>query len=141
MNRMIQVFSLVIGMMTCHLLTAQTYHNEWINYDQAYCKIKVAKNGLYRIPYSELETLGFPMIGSGFQLYSRGEQVALFTSADGVMTSDDYLLFYGTVNDGSFDTQLYANPDWQAHQIKSLFSDTIGYFLTWNNDALIRAIR
>lgn len=40
-------------------LQAQSYGNEWINYNQTYYKIKISQDGLYRITYSVLQQSEF----------------------------------------------------------------------------------
>ncbi len=131
-HRLITI-SMLLGMLWSALISAQPYCNEWIQYNQLYAKYKVARNAWYRIPFTALQNAGFPAESAGFQVFFKGEQIPLWVSTNGDMTENDYLLFYATANDSSFDTQLFSNPDWQASTLKSLFSDSISYFITWNN--------
>ena len=48
------------------------------------------------------------------------------------MGSNDYIEFYGEPNDGTFDTQLFKQPDWQLSPYKSLFTDTSSYYLMYD---------
>lgn len=114
---------------------AQTkYANDWIDYQQTYHKIKVGKEGLYRINTVVLTEAGFTTpIGEYFKLYYYGQEVPLYASTSGLMGDQDYLEFYGRPNNGSFDTKLYKQATWQPHQYKSLFSDTSAYYLTFVN--------
>lgn len=113
--------------------SVSTYaQNEWIDYEQIYYKIKVAEDKVYRIPYETLQTVGLPSDATGFHLYRMGEEVPIYTSSQTLETGD-FIEFYGQKNDGSFDTQLYEVPAHQPHPYFSLFTDTIAYFLTWDN--------
>lgn len=112
---------------------AQTYQNEWIDYDKTYYKIKVLKNGLYRIPTSLLEANGIPIQAAGLKLYHNGAEVPLYLSTNGTMGANDYAEFYGERNNGTLDKLLYKQPGHQPFDSFSLFGDTSVYFLTWAN--------
>ncbi|MBK9461503.1 MAG: hypothetical protein IPN94_19280 [Sphingobacteriales bacterium] len=113
---------------------AQPYGNEWIDYTKTYYKCKVGTSGLYRIGYQTLQNAGLANnAASGFRLYHKGTEVPIFTTTNNVFSPTDYLEFYGEKNDGSFDTQLYAQPDWQANPYQSMFSDTSHYYLVWDD--------
>ncbi len=118
------------------LSAQETYFNEWIDYNQTYYKFRIAEDGLYRIPYSALQQAGLAEKNpDGFHLFSRGEEVPIFLSSNSNETfgSDDFIEFYAQKNDGSFDTQLFQNPDWQLTDRQSLFTDSIGYYLMWDD--------
>jgi hypothetical protein len=109
------------------------YGNEWIRYDQPYFKLKIFKDGIYRIPYSVLKTAGLGDItGNRFQLFWEGKEQALtVSSGERAMQENDYLEFYGQRNQGQFDRHLYENPAQdQLNPFYSLYSDTSVYFLT-----------
>jgi len=112
------------------------YGNEWINYSQQYFKIKIEADGLYRISYSTLLNSGIPLStinGNQFQIFGRGQEVPIYVSTNSVFTTNDYIEFYALKNDGSLDSNLYADPTWQGNVRLSLFNDTASYFLTWNS--------
>ncbi|MEZ4888278.1 MAG: C25 family cysteine peptidase [Chitinophagales bacterium] len=112
----------------------ETYFNEWIDYEQTYYKFRIAEDGLYRIPYSTLQQANLAEKSpEGFHLFSRGEEVPIFLSSNETFGSEDFIEFYGQKNDGSFDTQLFQNSDWQLTDRKSLFTDSIGYYLMWDD--------
>jgi hypothetical protein len=69
------------------------------------------------------------LVGSDFKLYSRGKEVPVYTSTEGTFTANDYIEFYGIKNDGELDKTLYK-PNEQLHELYSLVSDNIAYFLT-----------
>src|SRR5258706_17464 len=96
---------------------SQAYNNEWINYNRTYYKFKIGTTGLYRINQPTLAGLG---IGSTpaeqFQLWRNGKQVPVYTSVQtGVMGGSDYIEFWGEMNDGVTDIDLYNTPDFQLN--------------------------
>ena len=127
---------LLLGLLLlCGLLAkAQVYNNEWIDYSKTYYKFKVGKTGLYRIPQSVLASAG---LGSSpaehFQLWRNGQQIPIYTSvSSGALSSSDYIEFWGQMNDGKPDKELYRDPNWQLNDKWSLETDTASYFLTIN---------
>jgi hypothetical protein len=113
---------------------SQSLNNEWINYAQTYYKFKVGKTGLYRISGSTLATAGLGSVNAQhFQLWRNGVQVPVYTSvASGSLSPADYIEFWGEMNDGKPERQLYRNPDFQLNDKWSLHTDTAVYFLTVN---------
>ncbi|QMU27920.1 putative type IX secretion system sortase PorU2 [Adhaeribacter radiodurans] len=109
------------------------YGNEWINYGQAYYKIKVAKTGIYRLDQAYLANAGLSNVNpQNLQLWRRGREVAIYVQGqeDGVLNPGDYLEFYGQRNDGQLDREFYKNPQDHANSYFSLYTDTAAYFLT-----------
>ncbi|MEO7767369.1 MAG: hypothetical protein ABIS01_08080, partial [Ferruginibacter sp.] len=111
--------------------TAQ-YNNSWIDYSKTYYKFKVSKNGLVRISQPALNAIGLGASpAEQFQLWRNGEEVRLFTSVNtGPMGSNDYIEFWGRMNDGIPDKPLYRITDNQLCDSFSLHTDTATYFLT-----------
>lgn len=112
------------------------YGNEWIDVGQSYYKIRIGADGLYRIPYALLHTSGIPVAeiaGHSWQLFCRGQEVALFVSSgDTPLQPGDFLEFYGTQNRGELDHFLFPHAEReQLNPQYSMFSDTSVYFLTW----------
>jgi len=73
--------------------SGQQYNNEWIKFSQTYFKIKVASDGVYRIPKSLLDANG---LGSTqvqyFELWRNGEKVPFYPSvSSGVLPSTGFL--------------------------------------------------
>ncbi|MBL0102886.1 MAG: hypothetical protein IPP51_03480 [Bacteroidetes bacterium] len=117
--------------------SAQTYTNNWINYNQEYYKIKVAQDGIYRLDRNALINAGFSATSIDprkIQIFHNGQQLPVYIEgeADGVFDASDFIEFYGQRNDGSFDTPMYADPTYQPAIEFSLFNDTSVYFLTYN---------
>jgi len=114
---------------------AQTYNNEWIDFNKTYYKFKVGADGLYRIPQPVLANAG---LGNTpvqyFQLFRNGVEVPVYTSvASGILGASDYIEFWGQLNDGKADKALYRNPTYQHTDKWSLQTDTAVYFLTANS--------
>jgi hypothetical protein len=113
---------------------AQVYNNEWIDYSKTYYKFKIGPTGLYRITQPTLNSLGLGNIpAQNFQLWRNGQQITLYTSVpSGALGNNDYIEFWGEMNDGKPDKQLYPVSDYQLNDHWSLQSDTAFYFLTVN---------
>lgn len=111
-------------------IQAQSLGNEWIDYEKTYFKIKIVREGIYRINYEQLLATNLPLSGKDFQLYRDGKQVPIYPSTTGTFGNRDYIEFFGQANDGTFDTNLYKDSTHQAHTFLSLFTDTATYFLT-----------
>ena len=111
---------------------AQVYNNEWIDYSKTYYKFKVGKNGLFRIPQNVLANAGLGATpAEHFQLWRNGQQVPIYTSVpSGVMGGSDFIEFWGRLNDGKPDKELYRQPDYQLNDKWSLETDTSVYYLT-----------
>ncbi|MEO6329333.1 MAG: C25 family cysteine peptidase [Ginsengibacter sp.] len=113
---------------------AQPYNNGWIDYNKTYYKFKVGATGFYRISQTSLNTIGLGITSAEqFQLWRNGQQVMIYTSsATGPLGTSGYIEFWGMMNDGTKDTKLYRNPDYQLSDHWSLETDTAAYFLTVN---------
>jgi hypothetical protein len=113
---------------------AQVYNNEWIDHSKTYYKFKVGKTGVYRIPQSVLASAGLGNTpAEQFQLWRNGVQVPIYlTKTSGALSGTDYIEFWGEMNDGKPDRELYRNPDYQLNDKWSLQTDSATYFLTTN---------
>lgn len=112
--------------------TAQKYNHEWIKFSQTYFKIKIARDGVYRIPRSLLDAMG---IGGSpvqnFEIWRNGEKVPFYPSvSSGTLPGNGYLEFWGEQNDGKPDKPLYRAPEYQHSTKYSLQTDTAVYFLS-----------
>jgi hypothetical protein len=110
-------------------------NNSWIDYNKTYFKFKLAKDSLCRIPQPVLAAAGLASVNADhFQLWRNGEQVRLYTSVSNApLASNDYIEFWGEMNDGRPDNELYRDADFQLSDRYSLETDTVAYFLTVNN--------
>ncbi len=109
--------------------------NEWINFGQSYFKIPVAKEGIYKLSYLDLQAAGFPVGATDpnkIQLFHRGIEQAIYVDGDGdgQFNPIDFIEFYGQQNDGTLDAELYKPSFNQPHTHYNLYSDTTSYFLT-----------
>ena len=111
------------------------YNNAWISYSKTYYKFKLAQDGLCRIPFSTLNAIGIANNNVRyFQLWRNGQEVRIYTSvSSGVLGPNDFIEFYGLMNDGKPDNELYRDPDFQIADRYSLETDTVSYFLTLNS--------
>ncbi|MCE3277971.1 MAG: hypothetical protein K0S44_162 [Bacteroidetes bacterium] len=133
-----RLFSLCLLLFVFIGLRAQPYGNEWINYSQKYYKIKIAKNGIFRIDSLTLSSAGIDLNTIDphhFQIFNKGIEQAIFIQgeSDNVFNNGDFIEFYAEKNDGSLDTLLYKNTSFLPNPYYSLVNDTAVYFLTWNN--------
>lgn len=123
----------------------QIYRNEWIDYSKTYYKFKVfgfgtdASNapvtkGIVRIPFSTIFSYGLSSTpAENFQLWRDGEEVPVYTSkASGLLGASDYIEFWGEINNGKLDKDLYRDSEFQLSDRWSLQTDTASYFLTVN---------
>lgn len=114
------------------------YGNEWIEYSKTYFKIKVAADGIYRLPVGVLTAAGLPpgTNGNALRLYANGTAQALYPSQSGTLSSQDFIEFYGEKNRGQLDSCLFEDPkNNQVNTRYSIFNDTSTYYLTWSSDA------
>jgi hypothetical protein len=125
--------------------TAQSYHNEWIDYSKTYYKFNLGpfgydivnapiKNGSVRITQQVLAAAGLGNTPAQYlQLWRNGQEVPLYVSnGSGVMSSSDYIEFWGEINDGVLDRDLYKSDTLQLSDYWSLQTDTAAFFLTVN---------
>ncbi|HVK96245.1 MAG TPA: C25 family cysteine peptidase, partial [Flavisolibacter sp.] len=120
-------------LLTCCIgANAQVYNNEWIDYTKTYYKFKIVKNGLYRISQTTLAAAGLGSTpAEHFKLWRNGQQVPIYTSVpSGTLSSADYIEFWGQMNDGKPDRELYKSPAYHLNDKWSLITDTAAYFLT-----------
>ncbi len=132
-----RILLLLLLICAAFFIKAQVYNNEWIDYNKTYYKFKVGTTGLYRIAQATLGSIGLDNTpAENFQLWRNGREIALYTSVpSGILGSSDYIEFWGEMNDGKPDNQLYLNPDYQLNDHWSLQTDTASYFLTVNPSA------
>ena len=130
------IYYIITYFIGLNIASAQTYGNEWVDFNQKYYKIKVGQEGIYRLTYDNLNSVGFPVstiIPKRIQLFHRGKEVAINVVGqnDGVFNLTDYVEFYGQANDGTLDAELYQPSSAQPHNYYNLYSDTTAYFLTY----------
>jgi hypothetical protein len=119
-------------------LFAQSYGNEWIQYNQKYYSFKIVTTGIHKLDYSTLSNAGVPLTSftsANIQLFGREKEIPLFIEdgGDQSLDSGDYILFYAERNDAWLDATLYESSDAIGNPKYSLYNDTIQYFFTWNS--------
>src|SRR6185312_11725063 len=151
-----KLYFLLLCLIAPFLVSGQKYGNEWINYSQKYYKIKVAKDGVYRIDSATLAKAGIPLATISphtFQVFYHGQEQYIYVkgeTTDTYLKGNDFIEFHAEHNYGathydsvSSDSLLYTiaytsnagvipavvsvpNPYF------SLYNDTAVYFLTWD---------
>ncbi|MCA8829475.1 putative type IX secretion system sortase PorU2 [Hymenobacter pini] len=119
------------------------YGNEWIVPGQQYYKIKVARDGLYRLDYQYLQRAGISGVNpQRLQLWRRGKEVAIHVGGNTTaLDNSTFIEFFGQRNDAALDKGMYLTPADQAQPYYSLFTDTASYFLTWSSAAGKRMVQ
>ncbi len=122
---------MILPLVTISHIVAQDAR-EWIDYDAQYYKVRVAESGLYRVTGTQMMAAGMSNPdGSLIRVYVRGMEIPVYVSTDGLFTESDYIEFWGGPNDGTFDRELFDDPDeQQLNPGYSMFIDTAAYFIT-----------
>ncbi|MDB5269319.1 MAG: hypothetical protein JWP58_2359 [Hymenobacter sp.] len=109
--------------------------NEWIVPGQTYYKMKIVRDGLYKIDYQYLTQAGITgVVPNELQIWRRGREIATYVGGSRTtLDATSFIEFYALHNDGRLDAELYKNPADQPHQYFSLYTDTASYFLTWRS--------
>jgi hypothetical protein len=114
------------------------YGNEWINYDREYLKIRVSKDGIYKITYTDIQNAGVDPTTVNFRalrLFNMGEEQALYLSNEMSWGQNDFLVFEGKSNKAYLDRYLYNDPtNDPLNPEYSLVTDTNVYFLMLDSD-------
>ncbi len=110
-------------------------NNSWIDYSKTYYTFRISKDTLCRIPQSAIASAGLSTVNANyFQLWRNGEEIRLYTSVSNApLGTNDFIEFWGQMNDGKSDNQLYRDPNFQLSDRYSLETDTAAYFLTVNS--------
>jgi hypothetical protein len=108
--------------------------NEWIVPGQQYYKVKIVKDGLYKLDYQYLTQAGITGVAPRqLQIWRRGREITRYVGGNAnALDPTTFLEFYAIRNDGRLDVELYKRPQDQAHQYYSFYTDTAAYFITWN---------
>jgi Peptidase family C25 len=125
---------IIVLMSVSSSAVAQSYMNEWIDYNKTYHKFYVGSNGLYRISQAQLASIGIGNADAAhFQLWRQGKEVPLHTSsASGALPANGFIEFWGEANDGEWEKRMYIEERYQINPRISNFTDTATYFLTVN---------
>lgn len=141
-----KVIYIICFLISAKCLQAQNpFMNEWIDYSKTYYKFKFGPfgndalgipipSGLVRLTQPSLSAIGLGGVpAEQFQLWHDGQEIPIYTSlASGIMSSSDYIEFWGQIPDGKPDKYLYKDTSYQLVNHTSLETDTAAYFLTIN---------
>ncbi len=134
-KKIILLLSICISTCAMH---AQFFNNEWINFSQSYYKIKIPRNGLYKIDSTSLAQSGVPLNSinpRNIQLFQKGKELYIHIQgeADNQFNKNDYILFYAEKNSCKDDSALFYNSPYLANPYYSVINDTSVVFFTWNS--------
>ena len=116
-----------------------TYGNEWINYGQQYYKIKLFKEGIYKVDSAALASSGINLNSidaRNFQVFIKGQEQFIHIADlnnNNQINSNDFIEFYGKQNDCSYDSSMYYDISFVPNPHYSIVQDTAVAFLTWNS--------
>ncbi len=127
----------VCALLTASAASAQTYGNEWIEFNKEYYNFDVAVDGVYQIDSTTLANAGIPLSALDprtIQIFGRGEQIPIYIEgeSDGVFNGGDFIEFYATQAKGTDDYSLWEDSSFLANPHYNLINDTIHYFLSWD---------
>ncbi len=133
-----KIWILLLSLALGYASFAQEFPNTWVKHNQTYIEFKVWEDGVYRITREQLKAVNNNFITvnpKNLQVFSRGEEqyIYVYGENDFSFDSGDYIELYCQKNDGFFDTDMYRNPEEQNNPYYSQVSDTISYFITWEN--------
>lgn len=138
MKNIKHILFLLVIIVNVHLSFSQLLGNEWINYSQQYYKFPITKTGIHRIDYSALSS-SIPINTidpRNIQLFGMGVEIPIYIQGegDGSFDATDFIEFFAEKSNGYIDSALYVNGAFdQMNREVSMFSDTIYYYLSWNN--------
>lgn len=114
-------------------LKAQSFSNDWINFNQTYYKFGISKTGVYKLTKEDLENAGIVVNKHNFgqaQLFFKGKQIPCYVKK----TNDlEYIEFFAEKNDGWFDVAMHDSVHNQLNPYFSHINDTAAVFLTWSS--------
>ena len=129
----------MLGMAPVYSVAQTVYGNEWVNKGQKYYKIKIYKDGFYRLSYTDLASYGLNNQNPAeTQIFFQGKQISIAVNHPGGGASfdpGDYIEFYGIKNTGALDSAFYSTPTDQPQRSISFYTDTSVYFLTWQSNS------
>ncbi len=108
----------------------------WIDYGSEYLKIGTARDALFRITRSDLESMGInaeSINPKTFRLFESGVEIPItvFGEEDNAFDSNDYIQFFGTLNYSKLSHRIINQPNEPYNEYLNRYCDTTFYFLTW----------
>jgi hypothetical protein len=117
--------------------------DDWIDYSSQYVKLGTAQDGIYKIDFNDLSSLGIN-IGSidprTFKILNNGEEVPIYVSGedDFQFNTEDYIEFVGIRNMGGNHREV-SNFGEPYNEYLGRYTDTTIYWLTWGGEIGMRA--
>lgn len=139
-----RVFFIIIYSVLTQQIRAQSFGNEWINYNQTYYKFPIYQEGIYRIDSITLANAGFPIQSidpRNIQIFLYGQEQYIYIQGeqDGVFNNGDFIEFYAIPQPSILDSLLYTNINALPNPYIGVCSggagksDTVYAFITYNN--------
>lgn len=119
------------------------YGHEWIDVAKPHYKFPIITSGVYRVPFSFLQTNCPEITSAGSAeicIYNNGKQVPIYLSWTSSPTATDYIEFYAKRLDAEIDNKLYSDSNHILNPYSSLFKDTNYYFITLRSGSNERII-
>jgi hypothetical protein len=137
----ISYFFLIFITFNSFPLFAQKFGNEWVDYSKKYYKTSVNKEGIYRITYNQLQSVGFPVATTDphqIQMFFQGKEIAIRVvgEEDSVFNQNDYIEFYGRSNRFDQLSEMFEKPENmprifnEAFPFFTYYTDYSMYFIT-----------
>ncbi|PIQ09105.1 MAG: hypothetical protein COW71_08235, partial [Ignavibacteriales bacterium CG18_big_fil_WC_8_21_14_2_50_31_20] len=110
--------------------------DNWIDYSTNYLKIGVAEDGIYRIEYEDLVSIGVNinmLVPKTLKMFMKGEEQLIFVNGedDNVFDPADFIEFVGIRNMGGKHREL-SGYDEPYNEYLGRYTDTTIYWLTWD---------
>lgn len=113
-------------------------YTDWVRPGQTYMEIKVARDGIYRLPASLIGQYfsNLPAMNpAGFQIFRRGREIDIRVNAgsDQILNGNDFIDFVGFMNDAASELDMYQRPLGAMNPHRALYGDTACYYLTYTS--------
>ncbi|MDD8017707.1 MAG: C25 family cysteine peptidase [Bacteroidota bacterium] len=108
--------------------------DSWIDYTQGYLKIGVARDGIYRLSFPDLQSYGIPTGSPQYiRMYLKGNEIPIYVGAD-------FIEFLGRRNYGDTRYREIAPYGTPYYEYLNRYSDTTIYWLSWGGNTIGKRI-
>ncbi len=110
----------------------------WIDFNSAYLKLGVGKDGIYRITKFDLNAAGVPVSiidPRTFKLFEYGKEIKIIVKGqvDGSFDDSDYIELWGRKNYPKISYKTINQDNEEYNEFLNRYTDSTFYFLTWND--------
>lgn len=141
MNPFKSILLLLVLLLNTFMASAQPdrYDEGWFDPSQTWIKISLVGKGIYQIPIQDLVPHGFDLtVNPAFvHVYRQGREIPLEVIGrnPNAFSDGDVIRFFGQRNDGKDELWAYRlrSKDAQSSDFRSIYTDTMHYWLTWDN--------